>query len=89
MNAIAKILAPVALATAALGAQASELTPGDIGAQPVTAGPAVAIQVTVPAGPNGEVTAGDIGAQPVVAGTTTREAPSQVARPVSLFAIGA
>jgi hypothetical protein len=89
MNTIAKILAPAVLAVAAFGAQASELTTGDIGAQPVQAAPAVALQSTVPAGVNGEITAGDIGATPVVASRTVGETPSRMARPVSQFVIGA
>jgi hypothetical protein len=89
MNTIAKIIAPAVLAVAALGAQASELSYGDIGAQPVQAAPAVVVQSTMPAGVNGEITAGDIGATPVVASRTVREAPSRMARPVSQFVIGA
>jgi hypothetical protein len=89
MNTIAKILAPAVLAVAAFGAQASELSYGDIGAQPVQAAPAVVVQSTAPAGVNGEITAGDIGATPIVASRTVRETPSRMARPVSQFAIGA
>jgi hypothetical protein len=89
MNTIAKIIAPAVLAVAAFGAQASELSYGDIGAQPVQAAPAVVVQSTMPAGVNGEITAGDIGATPVVASRTVREAPSRMARPVSPFVIGA
>ena len=50
MNTIAKILAPVALVAASFGAQASQLSPGDLGTRAVTAGPAVATQVVAPAG---------------------------------------
>jgi hypothetical protein len=89
MNTFAKLLAPAVLAVAAFGAQASEPTPGDIGAQSVQAAPAVAVQSTAPSGANGEITAGDIGATPIVASRTVREAPSRMARPVSQFAIGA
>ncbi len=89
MNTIARILAPAVLAVAASGAHASELSYGDIGAQPVQAAPAVALQSTMPAGVNGELTAGDIGVTPIVASRTVREARSRIARPVSQFVIGA
>jgi hypothetical protein len=89
MNAFTRILAPAVLAVVAFGAQASELTPGDIGSRPVQSAPAVAVQSTAPSGANGEITAGDIGATPIVASRTVREAPSRTARPVSQFAIGA
>ncbi|MCA3179733.1 MAG: hypothetical protein O9345_18680 [Burkholderiaceae bacterium] len=88
MKTFAKILAPAVLAVAAFGAQASELTPGDIGSRPVQTAPAVVVQSTVPAGINGEITAGDIGATPIVTNRTVREAKPRMARPVSQFAIG-
>ena len=65
MNTLTKILAPAALALAAFGAQAGEVTPGDIGAQPVQRGSAVAPVSSAPVMRSGEVLASDIGAQPV------------------------
>ena len=77
MNTLTKILAPAALALAAFGAQAGEVTPGDIGAQPVQRGSAVAPVSSAPVMRSGEVLAQDIGAQPVV------KAPAQRAEDTS------
>ncbi len=88
MNVIARIIAPAALAAAAFGAQASELTPGDIGAQRVQAGPAAASPTTTRVGLNGEVTVGDVGAKPIAAAAATpavrtpADAPARKARPI-------
>ena len=82
MNTIAKILAPVALVAASFGAQASQLSPGDLGTRAVTAGPAVATQVVAPAGYAGEVSPGDIGFRSIVAGAPVERqaAPTQRVR---------
>jgi hypothetical protein len=89
MNTFTKLLAPAALAFAVFGAQASEITAGDIGAQPVTAGPSVAVAITGPVGQSGELAVGDLGTQPVTASQvrTPRDVMSQPVR--SLYVIGA
>jgi hypothetical protein len=91
MNAIAQFVAPAALVLAAFGAQAAEVSQGDISTQPVRAGAATAAVVQVPTGTPGEVAAGDIGAQPI--GPTAAKAAGPVsmnAEPVrSRFVIGA
>jgi hypothetical protein len=89
MNTFTKLLAPAALAFAVFGAQASEITAGDIGAQPVTAGPAVAVAITGPVGQSGELAVGDLGTQPVTA-SQARAPRDMTAQPVrSPFVIGA
>ena len=90
MNTFTKLLAPAALAFAVFGAQAGEIAAGDIGAQPVTAGPSVAVRIDTPVGNSGEVAVGDLGTTPVTpsqAVPPTRNAMSQPVR--SLYAIGA
>ncbi len=93
MNVIARIIAPAALAAAAFGAQASELTPGDIGAQRVQAGPAAALQTTTPVGLQGELTPGDLGARPtaapVAASRVAGDPPLRKARPIASDLVGA
>jgi hypothetical protein len=86
MNAIAKTFAAATLAVAALGAHASEITPGDFGAQPVKAAPAVAVQAVKPVGIDGEVTAGDLGARKLGALDTPARAASAEANPVPVYA---
>jgi len=92
MKSIAKVAAPLVLVFAAFGAQASELTSGDIGAQPVTAG--TAMVVASPAGTasagalnGGELGAGDIGEARVSAGTQPRAAMPQA--PGHIMTVGA
>ncbi len=90
MNTFTKLLAPAALAFAVFGAQAGEITAGDIGAQPVTAGPSVAVRINTPVAASGEVSVGDLGMTaptPSQAIPPTRNAMSQPVR--SLYAIGA
>jgi len=90
MNTIAKFLAPAALALVAFGAQASEITAGDIGAQAVKGSSTMAVQATGPVGVSGEVAVGDLGLKPVTATRTDRATRDTMAQPVrSLFAIGA
>jgi hypothetical protein len=90
MNTFAKVLAPAALAFAVFGAQAGEITAGDIGAKAVTAGSAVAVQVTGPVGASGEIAVGDLGAQKVSVERAAKQPRDTMAQPVrSLYAIGA
>jgi hypothetical protein len=90
MNTIAKLLAPAALAFAAFGAQAGEITAGDIGVQPVIASSAVAVQITGPIGSSGEIAVGDLGAQKVSVQRVTKQPRDTTAQPIrSLYAIGA
>jgi len=90
MNTIAKLIAPAALVLAAFGAQASEITTGDIGAQAVKGGSTAAVQITGPVGVSGEVAVGDLGLQPVTATRADRVTRDTMAQPIrSLFAIGA
>ena len=95
MNTLTKVLAPAALVLAAFGAQAGEVTPGDIGASPVQRGSATVRVSTLPAAASGEVLAQDIGAQPVVKapaqraeGTATRTA-QRVQPTTSFYNVGA
>jgi hypothetical protein len=90
MNTIAKLLAPAALALVAFGAQASEITSGDIAAQAVKGSSSAAVQISGPVGVSGEVAVGDLGLKPVTATRTDRATRDTMAQPVrSLFAIGA
>jgi hypothetical protein len=93
MNVIARIIAPAALAAAAFGVQASEFTPGDLGAQRVQAGAATALQTTTPVGMQGELTPGDLGARPPAAAVATSRVPgdasSRRARPIGPGLVGA
>jgi hypothetical protein len=90
MNTLAKLLAPAALALVAFGAQASEVTSGDIAAQAVKGGSTAAVQISGPVGVSGEVAVGDLGLKPVTATRTDRATRDTMAQPVrSLFAIGA
>lgn len=91
MNTISRIVAPAALVLAAFGAQASEVTPGDLSVQPVRAGATTAVVIQSPVGTPGEVAAGDIGVQPIAPSAAGAVAPmSQRGTPVrSGFVIGA
>ncbi|RPH43166.1 MAG: hypothetical protein EHM87_14575 [Burkholderiales bacterium] len=89
MNTFTKLLAPAALAFAAFGAQASEITAGDIGAQPVTVSTAAAVPITGPVGQSGQLAVGDLGTAPVTA-SQPRVQRDMTAQPVrSLYVIGA
>jgi len=90
MNTFAKLLAPAALAFAAFGAQAAEVTAGDFATQAVKGGSTAAVQVSGPVGVSGEVAVGDLGLQPVTATRADRATRDTMAQPIrSLFAIGA
>jgi hypothetical protein len=91
MNTLAKFVAPAALALVAFGAQASEVSRGDLSAQPARAGVATAAAVQAPVGTPGEVAAGDIGVQPIGPSAARATGPvSLSAEPVrSRFVIGA
>lgn len=82
MNRFTKVLAPVALAVAAFGVQASELAYGDIGAQPVRAGSTVSQPAVIAdLGRSGEVAHGDFGLKPVTTGTRSVQSSTMIARP--------
>ena len=81
MNSIAKFIAPVALAFAAFGAQASQIAPGDIGFQPMVAGTAAAMSVAKGA-PSGELAAGDIGTQSITAAKRAESTTDRMAQPL-------
>jgi len=91
MNTIAKLIAPAALVLAAFGAQAAEVTPGDLSIQPVRAGATTSVAIQAPVGTPGDVAAGDIGVQPIGPSVTSAAAPMRMsAEPVrSRFVIGA
>ena len=90
MNTFTKLLAPAALAFAVFGAQAGEITAGDIGSQAVKAGSATAVQITGPIGVSGEVVVGDLGLRKVTAQRVAKQPRDTMAQPVrSLYAIGA
>jgi len=81
MNTIAKLIAPVALAFAAFGAQASEIAPGDIGFKPVMVGTAASMSVSQGAR-GGELAAGDIGTQSITAAKRTVSTTDRMAQPL-------
>jgi hypothetical protein len=78
MNTIAKFIAPVALAFAAFGAQASQVTAGDIGFQPVVSGTASKMTSVVGA-PSGERAFGDVNTVPAAKATASVERPAVMA----------
>ena len=78
MNTIAKFIAPVALAFAAFGAQASQIAPQDIGFTPVVAGTASKMTMIVGA-PSGERAFGDVNTVPVAKATASVERPAVMA----------
>ena len=81
MNTIAKFIAPVALAFAAFGAQASQVTAGDIGFQPVVSGTASKMTSVVGA-PSGERAFADTGVSTVRAATASVQRPDVMAEPL-------
>jgi hypothetical protein len=78
MNTIAKFIAPVALALAAFGAQASQVTPQDIGVSPVVAGTASKM-TTIVGAPSGERALGEVNTVPAAKATASIERPAVMA----------
>ena len=89
MNTIAKFVAPAVLALAAFGAQASQVTPQDIGFSPVVAGTASKMTSIVGA-PSGERAFGDVNIVPAAKATASVQRPDVMAEPLrTTFVIGA
>lgn len=90
MNRIVRIAAPFALAFAAFGAQASQLSTGDFGTQPVQAGTAPAQVGPVMSASQGEIGSGDLYFAPLrVDAPAAAPATPRAGRLVSQFAVGA
>jgi hypothetical protein len=89
MNTIAKFVAPAVLALAAFGAQASQVTPKDIGFSPVVAGTASKMTSIVGA-PSGERAFGQVNTVPAAKSTGTVGQPAVIATPVrAMVVVGA
>jgi hypothetical protein len=66
MNVVTRIAAPFAIAFFAIGAQAQEVAPGDLGIQGTSAGSRGATVSVAPSGDrSGAVASGDLNLQPV------------------------
>jgi hypothetical protein len=90
MNIVTRIAAPLAVAFFAIGAQAQEVAPGDLGLKSSGSGNRAAAIVVAPGSTrSGEVAAGDLNLQPTRSSGTGSAAPAYSRRIDGSIIVGA